>query len=157
MVDKVYGCLNRVKRRFLLARLDFTGPFSEAISEPRVAGRFAAFARSGSGSAADCYSDVLAFDLRRGRRTIRTAATTTPAATPNSCGQVDGLELTRRGAVGWIVHTPGSNTAEVRKLDTGGPALLDSGNVDRGSLALSSSRRTIYWTKDGAPQSAPID
>jgi hypothetical protein len=70
---------------------------------------------------------------------------------------VTDLELTRSGAVAWIVHNRFLRppTLEVHKVDADGDAILATGgDIDARSLALSGNR--IYWLQAGQPKTATL-
>lgn len=62
--------------------------------------------------------------------------------------------MTASGAVAWIRSVDG--IPEVRKLDSGGENVMDTGtDIDPESLAVSGT--TLYWTKAGGPRSAVLE
>jgi hypothetical protein len=151
---RVYGCLYARNRRVPLGR--YRECFdSEAVSLPRLAGRFAGFALDFCHRAPTATSTVVVKNLRSGRTKFRLPGFTgTPPGVPALYGVTD-LELKPNGSVAWIVENrQGERQVEVRKADAEGRgAVLDSGTgIDTRSLALSESR--LYWLKDGRAQSA---
>jgi hypothetical protein len=152
----LYGCLNRTRRPRTLAVLSFVSAFAEDVRTPRLAAPLAAFNRFGGGPAARCYSRIEVWNLQTGTRQRRVTAQT-DAGGDDVCGVVDGLVLSRTGTAAWIAHDPKSGATEVRKLGGGGAVTLDTGNIDRGSLALSGDGVIAYWTRDRIPHSSPMN
>jgi hypothetical protein len=76
-------------------------------------------------------------------------------------GVAPSFYVTPRGTLAWLnfdYDENGDVTRTVRVGEPGGKTKeLDKGNIARGSLALSSNGRTLYWTKDGTLQSSPVD
>jgi hypothetical protein len=141
---RVYACLERTGRSRRLGSFDSSqGP---GINNTIIAGRFVAYQNL------DCENDCAASQIRvidLGTGKIKRSAAEGPHAL-----RLDGLVLRPNGSVAWI-RAFDDGTSQVRKLDAGGEAVLDSGSIEAGSLALGSSR--LYWTKAGAPMSATLN
>lgn len=170
--NRWYACAARVGRPFLLPGLDTVSSreFGDGTvpSHITLSGVFVAYERYTlypAGGAGDTQTDLYVVDLRTGKPVI-----TEEARAPTGKQEdrwVDRIVLKRNGSVGWISthwtfeqHPPVSNFEVHRfSLDpsTHGRVTLDSGgDIDRESLALSSDRRTMTWTKGGEARSAPL-
>jgi hypothetical protein len=145
-----YACNMRTGRRFSLGSFDGDEDFS--AYEFRLRGRFVAYDRMTCVNGTECRAAVRVLDTRLAR--ARRSETL-----PLRLRRVDGLELSATGAVAWIRErrdlATGTSAVEVRKLDAGGEAILDSAPaIDRGSLAIGGS--TAYWLRGGVAQSASL-
>ena len=67
------------------------------------------------------------------------------------------------GTLAWLQSfteeaAPAPGALAVRAISPGGGTReLDTGTIDRDSLALGSGAKTLYWTKEGAVKSAALD
>jgi len=164
--DRIYGCVYANRR---LRRLDVCCD----LQAFRMAGHFAAY--DYRGSAIGDESDKLGvYNLRTGKL-LRVSK-----LSPNSEGAgqeidtsstVPAFLVTSKGALIWLqavrVCPPGRVTLpacdlgpghELRAVDGANRSerIVDSGNIDTGSLKLSKDERTISWTKDGAARSEQV-
>jgi hypothetical protein len=76
-------------------------------------------------------------------------------------GYVNGFYITPTGSLAWLQYDlteDGRREAFTVRAAARGGAIddLDSGNIALGSLGLSSAGKTLYWTKDGAVQTATL-
>ena len=156
---RVYGCLYRTGRRFLLANPAYG---VGQVRNVRLAGRVVGYSRQSQGK-----RKVTVRELRRGRIVHDAAA----AVAPRCCSTaVTDLELRRNGSVAWIAETipfdiplapPGSYPDprpdyQVRKADRAGQALLDAAH-DVAPRSLMLSGATISWTRGGTTYAAVLD
>jgi hypothetical protein len=147
-----FGCAYKTRRPFRLPSnepgVDGYGPFA-------LSGRFVAFGYYPScGTCVDEDNFVWVFNAfkRKGRQLL---------LDDNDDGKVTritDIEVNRTGSVGWIsrdLKSPASVLVQKAEGSATTPTLLDSGpDIERQSLA--SSGTTLYWTKAGAPRSAPF-
>jgi hypothetical protein len=143
-----YACLRRGGAIHRLKGSEVSG----SRVRPVFAGRFVGFKQIFVLTEFGSPSGVVVQDLRTG-------AITTEAHEDGS--SLHAFVLKRNGSVAWVDFPEDSNAPRVWKADSstaGAPLQLDaSPEVDFESLRLSSDRRQVLWTRDGAPQSAPID
>jgi len=147
----VFGCRNGSRRRTTLGAYAIGASVDGSADHATLAGRFAAVVITDD----DCFVTVRVADLRS--RHVRKVPSFPDTS---SCWNVSTLVLGRRGAVGWIAR--GDNSGDlpaVRALDSdssGARTLEHLAGIDPTSLALSASERVLYWTRGGAPRSAPL-
>jgi hypothetical protein len=150
----LYACRLKNRKRFLLASAEEAGGTGTSVSLVRVAGRFVAWdsqpfddSQRYNPDFQGFPSSVNALDTGSGQRRTAPATTGNPAAST-----VTGLVLKPSGAFAWIGSAA---TLEVHRYDAAGDTLVDSGaDVDPASLAAGSAQ--LYWTRGGAPHSAPF-
>lgn len=139
---KVHVCLERPARSVFLGAFDVEalGVRAVSLSGPTVAYERVVCDR------ADCTGAIRVRNLRTG--------VTRQSRIPSGANPATAVVASSRGAVAWI-RRPSPGVVEVRGLGAGGERLLESGpGVDERSLAIAGS--TVYWTRDGAPYSAPL-
>jgi hypothetical protein len=164
---RVYGCLYRVGRPFLLVR-DFEVEFGSAITNVKLADPYVGFGFLLSEAEFGSVAHVRVVNLANGRREHDSLAT------GKFFSDVFDLELTRAGTIAWIARayddTEGEPVPagckprsrflcdypyEVRKSDDHRPVLLDRGHqVSPRSLQL--GRGTVTWFKAGALRTANL-
>jgi hypothetical protein len=111
----------------------------------RLAGDFVAFDYAVC-THNDCTGNLRVANLASGR--VRKSAAFRVGGLPARA-----IVVTARGAAAWI--RPVNDLFEVRKLDSSGEQLLDSGaDVDPSSLAA--SRSSVYWQRSGSVFTAPL-
>jgi hypothetical protein len=101
------------------------------------------------------------FDLKTGKR-LRYKQTS-GASTVDTNGYVRSFYVTAKGTLAWVQAfqandaQPNPTDIAVRAIAAGGTTqTLDTGNIDSSSFAISVGGKTLYWSKDGAVKSAPI-
>jgi hypothetical protein len=148
----VYACRYRTGRRVLLGtRGDCQN--QAQVRHVALAGPFVGHSIRSCGIEDEGSSSIAVVDLRT-RRTFRSARAvgSPPPGVTEVSSAVSELVLKPNGSVAWIgvaEHASGSEStlvSEVRKIDAGGEALVDSGGT---LAALALARSTLYWTKDG--------
>ena len=172
--DRWYGCAARVGRPYALPGLDSISAGREfgdgtVPSHITLAGVFVAYERYTlypAGGAGDTQTDIYVVDLRTGKVVV-----SQQAADPEPQQEsrwVDDLILKRNGSIGWTstrwtypTGSPPVPTYRVHRysVDPSAPgrATLDTiAEGDRQSLTLSADRRTMSWTNNGQPRSAPL-
>lgn len=139
---RVFACLRRPHRTVYLGRHEF---LDVGVTTVRLNGTSVAYERLAC-NRTDCTGGIRVRNLRT--RVVRSSPI------PVGAGAATQIVVSPGGAAAWtrLVKT---SAVEVRALGSGGERLLDSGtDVDAKSLALGGS--TIYWTKAGTAQSAPL-
>jgi hypothetical protein len=136
------------------------------LEKVRLSGRFAAYTYSGT-AIGDETSKVGVYDLRSGKRE-RLAK-----LEPNSEGGdpaeietgsfVENFAVNSHGSPVWLIDQLDANGQpngqfQLRAADGSAHTerIVDSGNIARKSLSISSDGKTIRYTKDGAAQTAPL-
>lgn len=146
-----YGCLLRRHRPVRFALPEFPTGYAHVT----IAGRLVAYVAYSDCAASFCDpNSVVLQDLRTGRTTRADGAV--------SVAHVSGLALKPNGALAFLSTLFDLNGEELPggpQLFTVAPGaatvLLDGGpGIAPGSLARAGS--TLYWTKSGLPQSAPL-
>lgn len=152
-----YACLYRTGRRIHLGDVGPAGMFSDRISPVRLAGRYVATAEEYTASSGDALGAVIEV------RNLLTGALVHRFQSPGDPNTYDitDLELRSNGSVAWIARivqgVPATTAYEVRTFPTteSHTTIVDAGPaIDPRSLAL--SRKTLYWTRDGAPRSTTL-
>jgi hypothetical protein len=92
----------------------------------------------------NCLGRVTVMDVRTGRK--RSAASES-----GPLAAIDALLVSRSGNVAWLRSYTDRTT--LRKLDSDGEALLDSGGAGE-ITALALGGETVYWTRGDTPRSA---
>lgn len=144
-----YGCLYRTGRKRELPTYDYDAVDGFVLRSPYLA--FEGGTTGGSMSTGDLWR----MNLRTGKRQV--VDTTGESFAGGS--SVEGVLLTRRGAMVWIRETWSydERTVSVEKYDAAGEETLDPGpNVAVGSLALTPSGRRVYWMNAGEPRTAVL-
>jgi hypothetical protein len=145
----VRGCVTGARRSFLLDALCCGPRF-------KLAGRYVGYAYEGS-AIGDETSKVGAIDLRTGKNVSY------PKIAPNMEGagreietgsQVAAYFITKSGTLVWVTYDQTGGT-----IHAGDRAerVVDQGAIDLKSVKVSADGRTITYTKDGAPASAPLN
>jgi hypothetical protein len=156
---RVFGCLYRKNKRYLLSELDDDGYYATGAQTafPLLLGRRVAYVSVEVDTARSKYMagspapSVRIVSLRNGRL-IRNATL------PENVGVSD-FDASPSNAMAWIeaAYPPygGTPSYRVSKLDAAGQTLLDAGaGVSGDSLAISGS--AVYWTSGGMPHSATL-
>ena len=98
-------------------------------------------------------------DLQTGKRVKYSGMTRV-----DTNGYMRSFYVTSSGTLAWLQEfaatdeEPEPTGFQVRAAGRGGPVKeLDSGNIGAGSLGVSSNGKTLYWTKDGATQTAALE
>ena len=174
--DYVYGCIYSTGRIRELPEQDPLGPPVTGVGVIRLDGRYAGYAVGDEEGGAQ----VLLYDLKKGTR-VFTAGVFGPETgnDPNVTRfslNVQSITVKANGTTAWIAEgsrkvgeepVPGGGFREIREpvrevvMRRPGDAenrALDSGGDDIGarSLAKSTDEHTLYWTRGGAPRSAPL-
>lgn len=143
-----YGCAEGRRARYL----GFPGDDDE-ITRPLLAGPYVAFrVRQCSRYARVCFSFVERRDLRTNRSW---RAKVVAYGEPGFNGEeVSRIVLSAGGTIAW---TEASNAGVAVKQLVGPEqiAVLDSGAIDRASLALTADGVRLFWMKDGVPRTSP--
>ena len=161
--DRRYACAAKIGRAVLLPGLDTLE--AQRFGDGNVAfqitlsGVFVGYGRytlHPAGGGGDTQQDIFVVDLRTGKTVVQQRSTET--SDDGVSNYLEGFVMKRNGSVGWIGQ---HHTYEVHQVSTvpGSPGRvkLDSGDdIDPKSLALSSDRRTMTWTKGGVAKSAPL-
>jgi hypothetical protein len=146
-----YGCLLRRHRPVRFVVPDFPTGYAHVT----IAGRLVAYVAYSDCAASFCDpNSVVLQDLRTGRTTFADGSV--------SVAHVSGLALKANGALAFLSTLFDLNGAVLpggpqlfSVAPRAAPALLDGGpGIAPGSLARAGS--TLYWTKSGLPQSAPL-
>jgi len=141
----MYGCHRSKGRVFLLERW---GDFSMH----QLAGRYAAYVVTVE-DGMQYFHHIAVFDLVRGRESAAVGGFS-----------VSPLVLKRSGSIAWVRNSrvqpenPDERVYEVRTMtNDDGDMLVDRGSeIQPASLALSSDRRSVVWTKAGETRTAPL-
>lgn len=158
----IYGCLYSKNKRYRLVDVS-SGAGTSSIHNGtlRLAGRYVGLATEDCG-AIDCGSTIQVRNLKTGVRVHNTAAAPNDTVEEDDTEGplVSDLELRKtNGSVAWIVQSQpamGSATFEVRRSDSAGTSLVDTGgNIVPNSLALSGS--SIFWLKGATSQTAGLN
>lgn len=156
---RFYLCDRRTGRK------RFIGPRAkdldnERLNRFRLAGGMLAYERFYGAFRSDPSYEIYVRDVASGRvtRRIEGAPIQAPRQEPQAKDGIRDLVVNRNGDVGWIVQNPYTSgpRLEVRKSDSGGDALLDSGDgISSTSLTLEDD--VLRWRNAGEAKSAPLD
>ena len=144
---RVYGCHRSRGRGFNLQR-------HHSIGRPLLAGRYVAYTVHVEEFMEPLITRLEVFDLVTGRVKAGVGA-----------DAIRAFVVKRNGSFAWVQGTaddpadPESYAWEVHRIsneDDRGDVLVDSGAVDPDSLMLTTDRRTIAWTNDGARRTAEL-
>lgn len=100
-------------------------------------------------------------DLRTGKRVPHSGNSTATRVDTN--GFVRSFYVTPKGTLAWLQSftdeaAPAPRALAVRTISAGGDTKeLDTGKIDRDSLALGSGAKTLFWTKEGTAKSAALE
>jgi hypothetical protein len=146
-----YGCLFSVGK---FRQLDYQNQAPPNVGYNfQIAGRYAAFVNEQHTEGLDPNQiTIRTVDLRMGSR---------KDLSPGDNG-MEALVLKRNGSLAWAAPASSFTEVNIYRFDSTNTAGTNEGTqlearADSGSLAMSSDRRTIYWTKNGVPRSASID
>ncbi len=152
----VYGCATQTGKVYRLGgrRLCLVEP---RIGPVTVVGRFADYAQVTCGIDTSS-SQVVVRDLTDGT-VLRSEAAISHVPGPESFESVGTIVGKRDGAIAWLAGVTSighpSELAEIHRVDSRGPALLDSGGgIAPGSLRLRGSR--VTWSDGGKTRSATL-
>lgn len=167
--NDVYGCLYSRNRRVLLGiDGDYVDLFR--ISLVQLAGRFVGFDQGYAGRQGES-TEIYVVNLHSGKRTFEVQAG--PGGSFGDNAYSTDLELKPSGAVAWITAYLRSGEGypyryTVNRHDANGDSVVDESRTDSvfGPLGVASpiepkslarSGSILYWTKGGAPQTAPLN
>jgi hypothetical protein len=160
----VFGCAYRTGHSYELGiatrQRHEGGPGGESgILEPRLAGTFAAYAKTLYYATEGSRNMIIVRDLRTGRvvHEVPTGTAVKPEPPTEGLGIVVGLVVKSDGSAAWMIATDAEDGSyQVHVVDkTGSRTLATGGDISPGSLALAGS--TLYWTQAGSPQSATLN
>jgi hypothetical protein len=144
---RAYACDLKTRRVRPVGTFEKSLTSANGAYLPTANGRFVAFDLVQCGRDGCQGGGIRVLDVRTGRRRAG-------GQTPDGASPVTDLALSAAGSVAWV-RPVGDGVLEVRALGRHGERLLDAGpDVEPGSLAL--SRASVYWTRGGAPHSAPL-
>jgi hypothetical protein len=152
--DKTWGCVFGGKVRRMPAGLTYPDRLT-------LAGRYVAYVYTGS-AIGDETDSIGVVNLRTGKgKDLSKGFSGNYPNEIDTSQQIGAVVLRNNGSVAWTQNTVGlMETGGPIEVHTVGPdgerRVLDSGNIPTGSLALSGDRTTLFWTKDGAAQSAQL-
>lgn len=153
-----YLCTYRSGRKLLLDP-PAEGVDIDEVDRFRLNGRFLAYQRTHVYFRAGTSFTIEVRDVRTRRRTRSVNATPDEGGSMSSPGDgVRDLVVTRRAALAWIAKNPyaAGPRLQVRRADTTGETLLDSGDeIAPSSLKLSGS--TVRWRNGSEEKSAQLD
>jgi hypothetical protein len=152
---EIWGCMRRKRRPLLVSSVSSDQYNSSSIDLLVLRGHFVASVYGQSVIDGTCYAGLRVVSLLS-RRTKHEADVAPGAG--STCPHIDAAVLSPRGMVAWTQQY-GQYSTQVRKIDNASDKVLDQGNVDDQSLALTQNAdgtATVTWSRDGAQRTATL-
>ena len=152
---RYYGCLYKKGK---VRKLPVSCCFPERFT---LGGRYVAYTFRGSAEG-DETDRIGLYDLKTGKVKNLDPGNTFEPNVIDTGQIIFGFFVRTNGTIAWLqtsgdqqASVPGPNQVHVVGPD-GVNRVIDEGNIPQGSLGLSSDGKTLYWLKDGAPQTAVL-